>query len=145
MAGRWLAEGQAGQEEEGNHRGAGDADLAVSGPTFSVIAEAGISDLFTRRGALYVYETDRASPARPPGGTRAPATAFARNASMRARSPNWEPMIAPIFRHGYLVEDPGHVADPWPVVLRLAAHFQRIGGEINAAACGIRGGAPRRP
>ncbi len=112
----------------------------------SVIAEAGISDLFTRRGALYVYETDQGFASAAAGwDLRARHGIRAQRVDARQIA-ELEPMIAPIFRHGYLVEDPGHVADPYKVVLRLAAHFQRSGGEIKRGrVVGFEGGAPRRP
>jgi glycine/D-amino acid oxidase-like deaminating enzyme len=109
-----------------------------------VIAQAGIGDLFTRRGTLYVYETDK-------GFTDAAYGWELRfRHGLRARRLDarqimeLEPALAPIFRHGYLAEDPGHVADPYKVVLRLAAHLQRIGGEIKRGrVVGFEGTAPK--
>jgi glycine/D-amino acid oxidase-like deaminating enzyme len=96
-----------------------------------VIAQAGISDLFTRRGSLYVYETDQGFA----GAAHDWELRFhhgIRAQRLDARQiTELEPTLAPIFRHGYLVEDTGHVADPYKVVLRLAAHLQGIGGEIK--------------
>ncbi len=86
--------------------------------------------LIQRRGALYVYESQRAMAADEPAwrlrrerGTR-PQSLTA--AEIRER----EPALAPIFACGYFLPDLGHATEPMGLVKALADAFQAAGGRI---------------
>jgi D-amino-acid dehydrogenase len=97
----------------------------------AVIAEAGIDDMFVRRGALFVYETDAGFAHAAYEWTLRQRHGVRAERLDGAQIRRLEPTLAPIFKHGYLVEDLGHVVDPHKVVVALAAHLGRVGGKIQ--------------
>ena len=86
--------------------------------------------LIRRRGAMYVYESEKSMAADEPAwrlrrerGTKPqPLTA----ADIRER----EPALAPIYPCGYFLSDLGHAAEPMRLVKALADAFLAAGGRI---------------
>lgn len=95
-----------------------------------VADEAGISHLIQQRGSLVVYDTDK--------GFAGAAGEWAARADYGIRFEKLggnelrelEPALSPHYRHGYLINDWGHVADPYRIVTGLADHFLAQGGII---------------
>lgn len=83
------------------------------------------------RGAIYVYENARTlakdevswTYRRERGSVPKPLTA--------GEIRELEPDLAPIYEHGYLMEDLGHTTEPMRLVKALAETFERAGGEIR--------------
>ncbi len=95
-----------------------------------VAEEAGIAHLIRQQGSLVVYDTDK--------GLAASAGEWAARADYGIRFEKLaggelrelEPALSPHYRHGYLINDWGHVADPYRIVTGLAEHFLNQGGII---------------
>lgn len=110
-----------------------------------VIADAGLGPLVSRRGGLFVYQSEAALRAgdyewslRRANGVRAEAIGAA---EIRAL----EPALGPQFSHGYFIPDWGHVGDPHRIVTQLADHFRALGGRIRlgrVTGFGFAGGRP---
>ncbi len=92
--------------------------------------EAGIAGLIQQRGSLVVYDTDKgmAASAGEWAARRQYGIRFEQLGGDQLRE--LEPALSPHYRHGYLINDWGHVADPHRIVTGLADHFRRIGGTI---------------
>jgi glycine/D-amino acid oxidase-like deaminating enzyme len=113
------------------------------GPTVPMVRalarDAGAEDLILERGHLYVY--------------RSPAAVEKDDLAWALRRDNGvvvdqfdadelrqlEPALSREYACGLLVRENGHTSNPHALVLRLAEHFRRLGGEIRQArAIGFR-------
>lgn len=124
----WLA---GGRERVARLTGALASLTGRSWDDWRLVAdEAGISHLIQQRGSLVVYDTDK--------GLAGAAGEWAARADYGIRFEKLggnelrelEPALSPHYRHGYLINDWGHVADPYRIVTGLADHFLAQGGII---------------
>lgn len=92
--------------------------------------DIGAMDIFYRRGALTVYETDEAFAA------DQREWAFKRELGVRSRAMTaeevreCEPSLAPVFRHGVFLEDWSHVGDPKRIVIQLRNRVRELGAQF---------------
>jgi D-amino-acid dehydrogenase len=98
-----------------------------------VLSAAGLSHLVRRKGALYVYATEKGF-----ADAAAEWDLKFRNGVVAERLDGaaireLEPALAPTFSNGYFVPGYSHTVDPGQLVCGLADHFQRKGGEIRRA------------
>lgn len=92
--------------------------------------DIGALDAFYRRGALTVYETDKAYMA------DAAEWAFKRELGVRwtalnaAEVRDCEPSLAPVFRHGVFLHDWSHIGDPKRLVTQLRKRVRELGAQF---------------
>jgi D-amino-acid dehydrogenase len=136
--------------EPGNFRRISRALAALNDRVYAdllpMLNDLGLSGQLHRRGALTVYETDAAFAAdaaewawkRELGVRWSPVSAEA----LRAL----EPALAPVFRHGVMLEDWAHVDDPLNIVRALRERVRGDGGRlVSADAVRVSLDDPRKP
>jgi D-amino-acid dehydrogenase len=98
----------------------------------AMLAEIGLSGDIHKRGALTVYETDRAF------HDDQNAWQFKRDRGVRWHSVSQaelrelEPGLAPVFKHAVMLQDWAHIKDPKRVVETLRAHVVSQGATLIA-------------
>jgi glycine/D-amino acid oxidase-like deaminating enzyme len=96
----------------------------------AVIEEANLGALVQRRGALFVYETEKGFAASNAEWSLRLRHDVQAHRLTAAEIRELEPGLAPIYRDGYFIKDWGHTVDPGTLVGRLADHFRKRGGKI---------------
>jgi D-amino-acid dehydrogenase len=92
--------------------------------------DVGAMGTFYRRGALTLYETDEAFKA------DAEEWNFKRDLGVRWRALNqqevqeFEPALAPVFKHGVFLEDWSHIGDPKQLVSQIRARVKALGARF---------------
>jgi D-amino-acid dehydrogenase len=92
--------------------------------------DVGAMSTFYRRGALTLYETDEAFRA------DAEEWKFKRDLGVRWRALNqqevqeFEPALAPVFKHGVFLDDWSHIGNPKQLVLQIRARVKALGARF---------------
>lgn len=120
-----------------HHARIGDALAALNRRALAdieaMLAELGLSADLHQRGALTVYETDRAF------HDDQPAWDFKRERGVRwrvvpqAALRDLEPALAPVFKHAVMLEDWAHIDDPKRIVDTLRARVVAQGATLITA------------
>lgn len=96
--------------------------------------DVGAMSTFYRRGAITLYETDEAFHA------DAREWKLKRELGVRWRALNqqevreYEPALAPVFRHGIFLEDWSHIGDPKQLVSQLRGRVNALGAQMVEGA-----------